>query len=158
MYEQDDHFMRQALALAARGIELGHGGPFGALVVIGGEIVGRGWNRVVHLNDPTAHAEMQAIREACETIGHFHLPDATLYTTCEPCPMCLGAFHWARIGRLVYAASAEDAAEFGFDDQSFKRRLTLPLENQGIQVSRQLSQESRQLFQQWLRSDKRVDY
>jgi len=150
--------MRQALELAAQGVELGHGGPFGALVVIGDEIVGHGWNQVVHLNDPTAHAEMQAIREACGTVGHFHLPNATLYTTCEPCPMCLGALYWARIGCLIYAASAADAAEFGFDDQAFKQRLTLPLERQGIEVRRQSRQESRRLFQQWSQSDKRIDY
>ncbi len=158
MHDQDETFMRQALALAAQGIEQGHGGPFGAVVVMDGEIIGRGWNQVIQRNDPTAHAEVQAIRMACETIGHFHLTDATLYTTCEPCPMCMGALYWARIKRMVYAASSEDAAEFGFDDRRFKEQVGKPIEEQMLQVAQRLRSESRQLFKQWFQSDKRIDY
>ena len=158
MHDQDEIFMRQALALAAQGIEQGHGGPFGAVVVMEGEVIGRGWNQVIQHNDPTAHAEVQAIRMACQTIGHFHLTGATLYTTCEPCPMCMGALYWARIKRMVYAASSEDAAEFGFDDRLFKEQVGKPIEEQMLQVAQRLRSESRQLFQQWSQSDKRIDY
>ncbi|MCU7922730.1 MAG: nucleoside deaminase, partial [Candidatus Thiodiazotropha sp. (ex Dulcina madagascariensis)] len=106
MGDKDETFMREALEMARQGIELGHGGPFGAVLVMQGRVIGRGWNQVIHLNDPTAHAEMQAIREACRAQADYHLPDAVLYTTCEPCPMCLSAAYWARIQRLVYAAEA----------------------------------------------------
>jgi guanine deaminase len=158
MSEQQATFMRQALALAARGIELGHGGPFGAVVVMEGKIVGEGCNQVVLRKDPTAHAEMLAIRMACETLGQFHLPDATLYTTCEPCPMCMGALYWARINHLVYAASAEDAAEFGFDDRLFKEQIGKPMKMQTLQITQCLRSESQQLFRRWSQSDKRIDY
>jgi len=158
MSEHDAAFMRQALALAAQGVELGHGGPFGAVVVMDGKVIGEGWNQVVLRKDPTAHAEMRAIRMACETLGQFHLPDATLYSTCEPCPMCMGALYWARINQLVYAASAEDAAEFGFDDRLFKAQIGKPLEKQTLRIRQRLRSESRQLFHRWLQSDKRIDY
>lgn len=158
MNDHDETYMRQALALAAQAIELGHGGPFGAVVVVEGKIVGEGWNQVVLRKDPTAHAEMQAIRMACETLGHFHLPGATLYTTCEPCPMCMGALYWARIDRLVYAANSEDAAEFGFDDRLFKEQIGKPIEKQTLQVTQGLRSESRALFQRWSQSGMRIDY
>lgn len=150
--------MQQALTLAAKGVELGHGGPFGAVVVIEERIVGEGWNRVVERNDPTAHAEILAIREATTRLGRYHLPEATLYTTCEPCPMCLGALYWTHIGQLIFAATAEDAAEFGFDDRRIRDALRLPLENQPVDVVQRYRAESRALFQRWLSSDKRVDY
>ncbi|MEW8498774.1 MAG: nucleoside deaminase, partial [Candidatus Thiodiazotropha taylori] len=98
--------MEQALKQAQQGLTLGHGGPFGAVIVQENQIIGAGWNQVVHLNDPTAHAEMQAIRKACQHQQNFNLSGAILYTTCEPCPMCLSAAYWARIERLVYAANA----------------------------------------------------
>ena len=150
--------MQQALSLAARGVELGHGGPFGALVVMDDRILGQGWNQVVHRNDPTAHAEILAIRAACETIGKFHLPQATLYTTCEPCPMCMGAIYWARIAQLVYGATAEDAAEVGFDDHRIRQTLRQPLPQQDLQIEQCHRDQSRELFRTWQASDKRVDY
>jgi tRNA(Arg) A34 adenosine deaminase TadA len=158
MQNRHNNYMAQALSLASRGVELGHGGPFGALVVVADRVVGEGWNQVIHRNDPTAHAEILAIQTACETLGQFHLPEATLYATCEPCPMCLGALYWARIGHLVYGAAAEDATQAGFNDQSIKRAICLPLPQQDLQIERRLQQESRELFQTWLTSDKRVDY
>jgi guanine deaminase len=156
--DRDQHFMQQALALARRGVEQGHGGPFGAVVVIGDRIVGEGWNRVIQRNDPTAHAEVLAIRAACEASGAYHLADASLYTTCEPCPMCMGALYWARIGRLVYGASAEDAAAIGFDDRRIRDELQKPIEKQKIHAFQLMQNECRQLFRLWWDSDKRIDY
>jgi tRNA(Arg) A34 adenosine deaminase TadA len=158
MNNQHDHYMQQALALAKQGIELGHGGPFGAVVVLDGKIVGQAWNQVIRRNDPTAHAEILAIREACESQGHFHLQEATLYTTCEPCPMCLGAIYWSRIRNLVYGATAEDAAEIGFDDHRIRQALTHPLEQQDILSEQRYRTASLELFRSWRESDKRIDY
>ena len=150
--------MQQALTLAGQGVELGHGGPFGAVIVVDDRVVGRGWNQVVHRQDPTAHAEILAIREACGALGRFHLPDATLYTTCEPCPMCLGALYWAHIGHLVFGATAEDAAEVGFDDHIMRQTLRRPLREQALRIEQRCREDSRALLLKWLESDKRVDY
>ncbi len=116
-------WMKEAVSEAAVGVAAGHGGPFGAVVVKDGAIVGRGHNEVLHRNDPTAHAEVQAIREACAFLGSPDLAGCTLYATCEPCPMCLAAIHWARLDRLVYAATKDDAAAAGFDDAKFHAAL-----------------------------------
>ncbi len=151
-------FMQQALDLARHGIEQGHGGPFGAIVVVENQIVGRGWNQVIQRNDPTAHAEVLAIRSACEALGRFHLEGATLYATCEPCPMCLGALYWAHIEHLVYAATAEDAAAFGFDDYRIRQALQQPLTQQPLQLHQHGREASLALFQQWQTSSKRIDY
>ena len=150
--------MQLALDLAEKGVELGHGGPFGALVVIGDRVVGEGWNQVVQRNDPTAHAEIIAIRNACASLGQFHLSQATLYTTCEPCPMCLGAVYWAHVERLVYAATAEDAAEFGFDDQRIREALRIPTQQQALDTRQRLREQSLELFRTWHSSVKRIDY
>lgn len=158
MQNRHDHFMQQALALAAKGVELGHGGPFGAVVVVGDRIVGQSWNQVIQRNDPTAHAEILAIREACGSIGAFHLPDATLYSTCEPCPMCLGAIYWARIENLVYGATVEDAAKADFDDHRIREALRHPLRSQKLHVVQRFRSESKELFRLWRASEKRIDY
>ena len=110
-------FMAEAIKEAKKGIQSGDGGPFGAIVVKDGKIIGRGHNQVIKLNDPTAHAEIQAIRNACKKINDFSLKGAVLYSTCEPCPMCFAAIHWARIDKVIYAATREDAAKIGFDDE-----------------------------------------
>ncbi|MBT3028933.1 MAG: tRNA-specific adenosine deaminase [gamma proteobacterium symbiont of Ctena orbiculata] len=158
MDQQDEAFMIEALMLAQRGIELGDGGPFGAVLVLDGRIIGRGWNQVVKLNDPTAHAEMLAIRDACAHAKRFHLPGSVLYTSCEPCPMCLSAAYWTHIERLVYAAGAEDAAAIGFSDSEIKAELDKSTDDRVI-ITRQLFRErSLALFAQWRESDKRVDY
>jgi tRNA(Arg) A34 adenosine deaminase TadA len=117
MTETHEKYMLQAIALARQGVSLGHGGPFGAVVVLNDTIIGRAWNQVIYRNDPTAHAEIIAIREACQTQGHFHISGATLYSTCEPCPMCMGATYWAHINTLYYGASRNEAALAGFDDR-----------------------------------------
>jgi tRNA(Arg) A34 adenosine deaminase TadA len=122
--ENDDRtHMREALELARLSVEDGAGGPFGALVVRDGYILGRGRNRVIADCDPTAHAELLAIREACAAVGDFHLSGATLYTTCEPCPMCRAAAYWAHLDRVVFAAATADAAAIGFDDGRIRQAL-----------------------------------
>jgi guanine deaminase len=122
----DSSFMRQAIQLAADHMRLGHGGPFGAVIVRDHVIVGMGWNQVTSLPDPTAHAEVVAIRAAAARIASFNLGGCVLYSSCEPCPMCLCAAYWARLDRIVFAASRADAAAAGFDDEDFYRELASP--------------------------------
>lgn len=112
-----DPFMGAAISEAKLGVENRDGGPFGAIIVCNGSIVGRGHNKVVGTNDPTAHGEINAIRDACNNLGRFDLSDCSLYTTCEPCPMCYAAIHWARIAEVYYGCNREDAAHIGFDDE-----------------------------------------
>ncbi len=121
----DAALLGEAIALAAANAREG-GGPFGAVVARGGEVIGRGVNQVTAEHDPTAHAEVQAIRAACRALGSHELAGCTLYASCEPCPMCLGAILWARVGKLVYAASREDAAAAGFDDSVFHDEVSRP--------------------------------
>lgn len=121
-----NNFMREAIKEAETGITLRHGGPFGAVVVKEGSIIGVGHNMVVQSNDPTAHGEIMAIRNACKNIGSFDLSGADLYTTCYPCPMCLGAILWARIKNIYYCANSIDAAEIGFDDSLFFKQINNP--------------------------------
>ena len=151
-------FMREAIGLAKEGVSRGDGGPFGAVVVRSGEVVGRGWNRVVVDNDPTAHAEMVAIRDACRRLGVFHLRGCELYTACEPCPMCLAAVHWARLEQVWYAASTVDAAAVGFDDAHIHRQVRLPEEHRLLPHDRLLAEEALEVFRLWRDSKLRVDY
>ena len=125
-------FMRRAIDLARAGMNQGAGGPFGAVVVKDGVIVGEGWNRVLANNDPTAHGEITAIRDACEKLGTFSLDGCEIHTTGQPCPMCLGAIHWARIGKIYYGFRIEDAAEIGFDDSEFFQQMSLLPEQRAI--------------------------
>jgi tRNA(Arg) A34 adenosine deaminase TadA len=135
----DDRFLARAVELAARGSEAGDGGPFGAVVVRGSEIIGEGWNRVVADRDPIAHAEVNAIRAACTALGNFHLDGCILYASSEPCPMCLAAAYWARIERIVFANSRAEAAAIGFCDDELYCELgrdgaarRLPLEHRPV--------------------------
>jgi len=157
--EIDDRaFMREALALARRGVEEGAGGPFGAILVRDGIILGRGSNRVIADLDPTAHAELMAIRAACRATGDFHLRGATLYTTCEPCPMCRAAAFWAHVNRVVYAAETADAAAAGFDDGRIREAL---LDGGGalrLASDQLMREEALEVFRLWERSPLRVDY
>jgi len=134
-------FMAAAVALARDAAARGEGGPFGAVVVRGGEIIARGWNRVTGTNDPTAHAEVTAIREACRVLGRFHLEDCELYSSCEPCPMCLAATHWARLRVVYYAATREDAAAAGFADAAMYAESAQPLDQRTVPC-RQLLEEA----------------
>ncbi|MEL7313962.1 MAG: nucleoside deaminase, partial [Cyanobacteria bacterium J06559_3] len=119
-------FMEEAIALSFEAIRSGRGGPYGAVVVKDGEIIGRGMNEVTSTNDPTAHAEMTAIREACKYLDSWNLEGCELYTSCEPCPMCMGAIYWARLDRIYYGNTKEVAARFGFNSQIFYDELALP--------------------------------
>ena len=121
-----DRFMQQAIALSLENVRSGAGGPFAALVIRGGSVLASGTNQVTTLQDPTAHAEVVAIRAACQTLGSFQLSDCELYTTCEPCPMCMGAIYWARLAKVYYANTRDDAARNGFDDSLIYDQLALP--------------------------------
>lgn len=137
----DEHFMRRAIALAERAVRDGVGQPFGAVVVQGGQIVGEGCNLVTSTCDPSAHAEIVAIRDACQAVGRTTLEGCTIYASCEPCAMCLAAIHLARIERLAFATSAEEAAAFGFDARYLHERLRRPLETGAIPATRLLADE-----------------
>jgi guanine deaminase len=154
----DPNFMLRAIELARHGMSGGAGGPFGAVVVRDGVIIGEGWNRVVGTSDPTAHGEVTAIRDACGNLGHFSLEGCDIYTTGEPCPMCLGAIHWARISRIYYGFSIVDAATIGFDDREFYRQFTLPAEERDIPSTPLASEEAKVLLGEYMNLPGRVAY
>lgn len=141
--------MQYAVALSRRGMELGDGGPFGSIVVKGEEIIGEGWNQVLCENDPTAHAEVMAIRDACKKLGTFQLTDCEIYTSCEPCPMCLGAIYWARPSKVYYANTKEDAAAINFDDSFIYREIEVPHEEKKIPLIELRDEDALKVFQQW---------
>ena len=144
-----ESFMRRAIELANETMRAGKGGPFGAVVVRDGKIVGEGTNRVTSANDPTAHAEVVAIREACRALEDFNLPGAEIYTSCEPCPMCLAAIYWARIGRIYYANTRVDAAVIGFDDDHIYREIGLDPGDRAVPLTRILGDEAKLSFDEW---------
>ena len=150
--------MHRAIELARLGMNSGAGGPFGAVVVKDGEIIGEGYNRVVGTNDPTAHGEIVAIREACARLGHFSLAGCEIHTTGEPCPMCLGAIHWARIGRIYYGFSITDAAAIGFDDREFYRQFTLPPAEREVPCEELAAAEAKALLGEYMELPGRVAY
>ncbi|HXG84412.1 MAG TPA: nucleoside deaminase [Pyrinomonadaceae bacterium] len=158
MTEQDEKFMRRAIALAQNGIDSNAGGPFGAVVVKDGEIVGEGYNRVTSTNDPTAHAEIVAIRVACEKLNNFQLDGCAIYTSCEPCPMCLGAIYWARPDKIFYAATHRDAAEIGFDDQFIYEEIKKPIEKRQIETVNLLRGEGLTVFENWVCKIDKTEY
>jgi tRNA(Arg) A34 adenosine deaminase TadA len=144
-----EQLMRQAIARSRQNIDDNIGGPFAALVVREGEIIATGTNRVTSDNDPTAHAEMVAIRRACAKLGRFHLHGCDLYTSCEPCPMCLGAIYWAHLDRIYYANTRDDAAQIGFDDALIYKELNAPLDNRQIPTVQLLAEEAISVFEAW---------
>ena len=159
MTEQDEKFMSRAIALAQMGIDAGAGGPFGAIVVNqAGEIVGEGFNRVTSTNDPTAHAEIVAIRSACENLNSFQLDGCTIYTSCEPCPMCLGAIYWARPEKIFYAATHEDAAAIGFDDHFIYDEIERPIEERRIKSVNLMRDEGLKVFSNWASKTDKTEY
>lgn len=153
----DKQLLRRAIALSVENVAAG-GGPFGAVVARGGEIVAEGVNRVTTLHDPTAHAEVQAIRAAAVSLGTFDLSGCTIYSSCEPCPMCLSAIYWARLDRLVYAGTKEDAARAGFDDAFIYRELALPPSGRRLRSSEQLNDEAVAAFEAWRKKTDKVEY
>jgi tRNA(Arg) A34 adenosine deaminase TadA len=158
MSDKDNFYMREAIALARQGIEAHDGGPFGAVIVMDDKLVGRGWNRVVAGNDPTAHAEINAIRDACRRLGRFHLQGATLYTSCEPCPMCLSAAYWAEIETIVYGADERDAAKIGFNDLVIRKALQQPIGARRMASRQVLRGESLRVLEQWSADPRKVRY
>ncbi|MEP7037466.1 MAG: nucleoside deaminase [Acidobacteriota bacterium] len=149
MTEKDEQFMLKAIRLAQNGIDSNAGGPFGAVIVKDGEIVGEGFNKVTSTNDPTAHAEIVAIRDACESLGSFQLDGCVLYTSCEPCPMCLGAIYWARPRKVFYAATREDAANVGFDDEFIYKEIEKKFEDRQMKLVSFLRDEGLKVFKNW---------
>ncbi|MCB0763877.1 MAG: nucleoside deaminase [Flavobacteriales bacterium] len=154
----DQEHLREAIAIARSGMDRGDGGPFGCVIVKDGRVVGRGNNRVTSTNDPTAHAEVVAIREACASLGSFQLDGCVLYTSCEPCPMCLGAIYWARPDRIVFACTREDAADAGFDDQLIYDELPLPYNERRIPTEHLLRDEAQVVFTAWKAKEDKVEY
>ena len=150
--------MQEAINAAFDGMRDRDGGPFGAVVVKNGEIVGRGNNRVTNSNDPTAHAEVVAIRDACKNIGSFQLDGCEIYTSCEPCPMCLGAIYWARPDRVFYACDKGDAAESGFDDDFIYKEIELPLPERKIPFVQMSREEALKVFEEWGDMEGKVEY
>lgn len=142
-------FMRRAIALSHEMMAQNKGGPFGAVVVKDGAIIAEGFNQVTSANDPTAHAEVTAIREACRKLGSFKLEGCEIYTSCEPCPMCLSAIFWARIDRIYYANTREDAARIGFDDDELYHEVARPLAERTIPNEQLLADEGRIAFDAW---------
>ncbi len=153
-----EQFMRRAIELAQDGIDANDGGPFGAVVVKNGVIVGEGCNRVTSTNDPTAHAEIVAIRNACRELNTFQLDDCVVYASCEPCPMCLGAIYWARPEKLFFACTRGDAKDAGFDDDLIYEELVLPLESRRIPTATFLRDEGLQVFKNWIDKPDKVEY
>jgi guanine deaminase len=151
-------FMRQAIALATENVRSGSGGPFGAVVVRDGSVVGKGVNRVTRDNDPTAHAEVSAIRAACQALGGFSLEGCQIYTSCEPCPMCLAAVYWARIDRIWFGNTCADAARAGFDDAFLYREVALPLAQRTIPSSMLLHDQAWESFQLWIDTPGKIPY
>ena len=153
-----EEYMREAIRLSLEKMEAGFGGPFGAVVVRQGEIIARGYNNVLSSNDPTAHAEVDAIRKACAALGTFQLLDCELYTSCEPCPMCLGAIYWARPKVVYYGNTKEDAAAIGFDDQFIYNEIQLPFSERSIPMIPLLRQEALQVFKAWEEKPDKAEY
>jgi guanine deaminase len=151
-------FMKRAIALALENVRSGSGGPFAALIAKEGRVIAEGTNRVTSTNDPTAHAEVVAIREACRALRDFQLTGCDLYTTCEPCPMCLGAIYWARPARIFYAATAADAADAGFDDAFIYDELKIMPAERRIPMTQFLREDSLVIFSAWKRQENKTPY
>ena len=151
-------FMREAIRLSLQKMRSNHGGPFGAVVVRRGKIVGRGWNQVTSANDPTAHAEVVAIREACHRLKTFRLDDCELYASCEPCPMCLAAIYWARMGKIFYANARRDAAAIGFDDDFLYREVARPVSRRKLPMKQLLRGEALKVFAEWKKKTDKIRY
>ena len=156
--DQHRRLMREAIQLSKRSLTRKQGGPFGALIVRRGVVIGRGWNQVIGPHDPTAHAEVVAIRAACRKLKQFHLDDCVIYCSCEPCPMCLSAIYWARLERVYYAGTRQDAARIGFQDKSLYLELRRPAARRRIPFRTLLGSDAREVMQQWSQMEGLVKY
>lgn len=158
MMKEKEGFMREAIRLSLENMRSGKGGPFGAVIVKDGKIIARGFNQVTTTNDPTAHAEVVAIREACKELNSFQLEGCEIYTSCEPCPMCLGAIYWARSAKMYYANTKIDAAKIGFDDQFIYEEIDLYLSQRQLPSEQLLNDEALVAFQEWEDKINKIDY
>ncbi|WP_221568596.1 nucleoside deaminase [Alkalihalobacillus sp. TS-13] len=150
--------MNETIQLAYENVLKSNGGPFAALIVKDGKVIGKGVNEVTCSNDPTAHAEIQAIRNACAYLKQFQLTDCEIYTSCEPCPMCIGAIYWARPKAVYYACTKEDAAQIGFDDQFIYEEIALPIKIRKIKMEHVVVDQHDLPFQEWGRSNNKIEY
>ena len=151
-------FMDRAIELSRIHMRAGEGGPFGAVIVKDGEIISEGYNEVLSSKDPTAHAEIMAIRKATFTLDTFHLTGCEIYTSCEPCPMCLAAIYWARVEKIYFANTAEDAKDIGFDDQFFYQELQLPRAKRQVPSQQLLRDQALAVFREWQEKVDRIEY
>ena len=158
MSDREIRFMQAAVDLARQGMEEGKGGPFGCVIVKDDVIIGKGSNSVTSYNDPTAHAEIVAIRNACNTLNHFQLTGCELYTSCEPCPMCLGAIYWARPSVVYFANTRGDASAVGFDDSMIYEELNIPVEQRTIKTIRLQTPEAIKVFEEWSQKPNKTVY
>lgn len=158
MTERDKYFMKRAIRMAEKGIDSNAGGPFGCVIVKNDKIVAEGFNRVTSTNDPTAHAEVVAIRKACKKLKSFQLDDCIIYTSCEPCPMCFGAIYWARPKMVYYACDKKDAAKINFDDQFIYDELEKEIRDRDIQFVRLMRKDAIPVFEKWTNKMDKIDY
>lgn len=156
--EESKVFMQEAVRLSIDNVESGKGGPFGAVVVKNGKIIARGTNQVTALHDPTAHAEVVAIRKACESLQSFQLEGCEIYCSCEPCPMCLGAIYWARPSKVFYGNTKEDAARIGFDDQFIYDELKRPLPERKLLTVQLMPEQALEAFRKWVQNPDKIVY
>ena len=156
--DQQKKFMREAIRLSMENVQSDNGGPFGTVVVKNGKIIATGVNEVTKSNDPTAHAEMIAIRNACEKLNSFQLDGCDIYCSCEPCPMCLGAIYWARPKSIYFANSKKDAAEINFDDNFIYQEIKLPIHERKLTITQLLRDEAQFVFLQWQESENKIEY
>ena len=154
----DNYFIEKAIDLALENVKSGNGGPFGAVIVKNGEIIATGTNSVTTENDPTAHAEVNAIRNACKNLNSYQLDDCVIYSSCEPCPMCLGAIYWSRPKKLVFAATKQDAAEAGFDDSYIYDEISLKINQRHLETLHIKNLNNTAPFAIWQKSQKKIDY
>lgn len=155
---EHEKFMKEAIDLSREHMQGGKGGPFGAVIVKDGKVIGRGWNKVTSSHDPTAHAEVSAIRDACQNIGDFQLEGATIYTSCEPCPMCLAAIYWARIETIYYANNRQDAANIDFDDEFLYQEVAKDIDDRQIPMKQINRKEALKVFEEWQSKEDKVKY
>ena len=156
--ENQKKFMREAIRLSIENVQSGNGGPFGTVIVKNGNIIASGVNKVTQSSDPTAHAEIVAIRNACETLGTFQLVGCEIYCSCEPCPMCLGAIYWARPDRIYFANTRKDAADINFDDNFIYNELDVSISQRKLPTTQLLRDEAQMAFKQWRESTAKTEY
>jgi tRNA(Arg) A34 adenosine deaminase TadA len=154
----EQQFLERAIELSREGMRSGKGGPFGCVIVKDGKIIGEGCNQVAAMNDPTAHAEVVAIRDACKKLNSFQLTDCDVYASCEPCPMCLGAIYWARPKRVIYANSKQDAASINFDDQFIYDEIERPDEERAITFIHHPDKKALAVFEEWKKMENKIEY